>query len=272
MHQPQHPELTDLVRRHLRPGDSVYIGNFGAQLFAVGETLIREKYEGLHVIAGSGGILLDALIGARVADRVTFAHCWNPVGPAPAYNLRRAAETGDPALHITELSFGMLCAAFEAAAHCVPFQAVAISDATGYVTDDWTGGALARVDSPFGAAFVVRALAPDVAFVHADTVDALGNAYLAEPYGEQLFAAQAARTTIVVAERLLAPGERLEQPAQLAGVHVTAAVEVPRAAWPDGTPGRYGRDVGAYARYAAQSRTPEEFAAWVGNVRAGGVA
>lgn len=266
---PPPTELPDAVRAQIHPGDSVYIGNFGAQLFAVGHEIIRQGLRDLHVICGSGGLLMDQLIGAGAVRAVTFAHCWNPVGPNPAHNLRRAAETPTPAIEIRELSFGMLTAAFQAAATGVPFQAVAVSDRTGYVNDGWTRGALSRVSTEFGEAFVVRAIRPDVAFLHADLADANGNAWLTEPHGEHLFAAQAATRTVVVAEQLLPRGERPPQPATLAGVHVTAVVVAPGAAAPDGTPDRYPRDIAAYARYAQDSRTVESFDAWLAALRAG---
>jgi glutaconate CoA-transferase subunit A len=162
----------------------------------------------------------------------------------------------------------MLTAAFQAAAAGVPFQAVAVSDQTGYATDGWTKGTLARVSTEFGPAFVVRAISPDVAFLHADLADGHGNAWLTEAHGEHLFAAQAASRTVVVAEQVLPRGDRPAQPATLAGVHVTAVVEAPGAAAPDGTPGRYPRDITAYAQYARASRTVESFDAWLAGVQA----
>jgi glutaconate CoA-transferase subunit A len=265
--------MPDAVREHVRPRATVYIGNFGAQLFSVGHELIRQGHSGLHVIAGSGGLLLDQLIGAGVADAVTFAHCWNPVGPAPAWNLRRVAEaaTADrfAPVEIRELSLGMLGTAFQAAAWGVPFLPLAISDETGYVQDDWARGLLGRVSSDFGDTWVVRALQPDVAFLHADLADSHGNALLTEPNGEHLVAAQAAVRTVLVAEQVLPDGQHLPHPATLAGVHVDAVVEHPGAAAPDGTPRRYPRDVDAYADYAAVSATVEGFRSWVGAVKQG---
>ncbi|MFG1924720.1 CoA transferase subunit A [Cryptosporangium sp. NPDC048952] len=246
------------VREWVRPGRTVYLGNFGAQLFAVGAALIRARCRDLHVVAGSGGLLLDQLIGAGVASRVTFAHCWNPIGPAPAWNLRRSAESGAPAVEITEFSLGVLTAAFRAAAEGVPFAPVVTSEQTGYVT--WARGAISRVSSPYGEAFVVRALRPDVAFVHADMVDRRGNALLLAPGGEHLFAAQAATTTIVVTEEIV---DHLPRPANLAGIHVDEVVVHPGAVHPDGAVGRYPRDPAAYRNYASRSSTPDGFTNWL---------
>ncbi|MFD2349615.1 hypothetical protein ACFSTC_09930 [Nonomuraea ferruginea] len=57
--------LPEAVTAHVQPGRTVYLGNFGAQLFAVGHEIIRQGRTGLHVVIGSGGILLDQLLGGR---------------------------------------------------------------------------------------------------------------------------------------------------------------------------------------------------------------
>ena len=270
--------LAVAVRRNVNSGDSVYIGNFGAQLFCVAAELIRADYTDLDLIAGSGGLLLDQLIGAGVARSVTFAHCWNPVGPQPAWNLRRAAEPqvgvadSDPELprpEIREVSLGMLGSAFHAAAWGLPFAMVPMSPDTGYVTDGWSRGMIEEVSCSFGSAYAVRALRPDVAFVHADLADAQGNSIIVEPGGEHLMAAQAAVRTVVIAEQVLGARERLPEPANLAGIHVDEVVEVAGGVLPDGSPGRYPRDISAYQAYGRDSSSRELFAEWLQTYKEG---
>ena len=222
-------------------GNTVWLGNFGAQLFAVGEELVRQRVTGLHVVIASGGLLLDRLIGAGVVAEVTFAHCWNPIGPAPTPHFRRAWQEGC-GIRWHELPMGVLSAALGAAAHGVPFAPVRVHPDTGY--RDWAGDVLAEVDSPFGPATVVRALPLDVAFVHASRVDTNGNAAIGAPTGEALTAAQAARRVVVVAEEI---GEVRQ--ADLLGLLVDTVVVAPGAVAPDGVPGRYPRDVAAYQAY-----------------------
>jgi glutaconate CoA-transferase subunit A len=172
---------------------------------------------------------------------VTFAHCWNPVGPAPTPHFRHAWQEGaDIRWH--ELPMGVRSAALGAAAQGLPFAAVQVHPETGY--RDWSGDLLAEVDSPFGAATVVRALPLDVAFVHASVADAAGNAAIGAPAGEALTAAQAARRVVVVAEEL---GE--VRAADLPGLLVDTVVVAPGSVAPDGVPGRYPRDVAAYQAY-----------------------
>ncbi|MBB4910894.1 CoA-transferase [Actinophytocola algeriensis] len=223
-------------------GDTVWLGNFGTQLFAVGAELVRQEARGLHVVLASGGLLLDRLIGAGVVSEVTFAHCWNAVGPAPTRHFRRAWQDGvDIRWH--ELPMGVLAAALGAAAQGVPFAPVRVHPGTGYATGDWSGGMLATVSTPFGAATVVKALPVDIAFVHVDRADAVGNSVFSAPPGEAVVAAQAARRVVVVAEE---PGLPAGVRADLPGLLVDTVVVSPGAAAPDGVPGRYPRDVAAY--------------------------
>jgi glutaconate CoA-transferase subunit A len=254
--------VADAVRRHVRPGSVVYIGNFGAQLFAVGHELIRQRLDGLHAVVASGGLLLDQLIGAGCVKVASFAHCWSPIGPEPAWNFRRTAEQGRaPEMH--ELSLGMLSAALQAAAWSVPFMPVPASPATGYMTDDWPAGVVTRAETEFGASYIVRALAPDVAFVHADAVDPLGNAVILGPLGEAVLACQAARTVVVVAEELKSTDALRATPACIPGALVSSVVIHPGAVKPDGTAGRYPRDTAAYQDYTHRSATEEGFREWL---------
>lgn len=264
---PRITSLAEAVRDVLSPGSQVYLGNFGAQLFSVGDEIVRQRLDQLDVICGSGGLLLDKLIGAGAARSVLFSHCWNPLGPRPAHNLRRAAEQGHPEVQIRELSLGMLAMAFQAAAWGVPYLPVNLADDAGYWSDDWSGGLLGTAESEFGTTRVVRALRPDVAFVHVDCADPLGNAVLTQPHGEHLVAAMAARTTVVVAEEIVDHPRDLPAVATLAGVHVDLVVRHPGAVAPDGTPGRYPRDVASYIEYADMSHDPARFAAEIAQLQ-----
>lgn len=238
--------LPDAVERYVADGDCVWLGNFGAQLFAVGRELIRQGRRDLHVVIASGGLLLDSLLAAGVLAEVTFSHCWSPVGPRPTPSFRRAWEAGAPQVRWHELSFGMIVAALSAGAAGVPFAPVSISPDVGY--HDWSRECLATVGSPFGEATVVRALSPDAAFVHADRAGARGDAALRAPLGEALEAVQAARHTVVVAEQLVAGAPA---GAQIPGVLVDAVVRCSGAVAPDGAPGRYERDVETYLAHGA---------------------
>ena len=255
--------LPEAVHRHVQDGSRVYIGNFGVQLFCVGHELIRQGRRDLHAVIGSGGLLLDQLIGAKALASATFSHCWSPLGPTPAFNFRRLAESGDTSVELHELSLGLFNAALMAGAYGVPFMPVADLAGAGYIDEDWTGGRTSWVDSAFGGTRVISAEVPDVAFVHVDLADADGNGVIRGPLGEVALAAQAARSVVLVAEQLVPNEEVRRAGVSIPGVLVDAVVELPGAARPDGAIGRYDRDVAGYERYSAKSRTPEGFADWL---------
>lgn len=259
--------LAEAVARYATAGSRVYLGNFGTQLFAVGHEMIRQQVRDIDAVIASGGLLMDQLLGAGVLRSVTYGHCWSPVGPAPAYNFRRAAESGDSTVALHEMSLGWLTAALTAGAWGVPFMPVPDLPGTGYVDEDWPDGRSAEVSSPFGAARVVRAEVLDVAFVHVDLADEEGNGVVRGPLGEVLVAAQAARRVVLVAEELSSTAAAREAGITVPGLLVSAVVASPGAVAPDGAVGRYDRDVAGYERYAEQAATPEGFAVWLAAVR-----
>jgi glutaconate CoA-transferase subunit A len=255
--------LAEAVRTHVVSGTCAYLGNFGTQLFSVGHEMIRQGLRDVDVVIASGGLLMDQLLGAGVLRSATYGHCWSPVGPAPAYSFRRAAEAGDTSVVLHELSLGLLTAALTAGAWGVPFMPVPDLPGTGYVEEDWSRGRLAEVDSAFGRARVVRALTPDVAFVHVDLADDQGNGVVRGPLGEVVAAAQASTRVVLIAEELTTTAQVRAAGITLPGILVSAVVHHPGAVAPDGALGRYDRDVDAYQDYSRRSATPEGFARWV---------
>jgi glutaconate CoA-transferase subunit A len=247
-------------------GSTVYLGNFGAQLFSVGHELLRQGRKDLHIIAGSGGILLDQLIEEGMISQVTVAHCWNPVGPHTANGWRAAVQSGR--ITVNELSLGALSAGLQAAAWNVPFLPTTDLTATGYVTEGRANGLLDVVVTRFGTAQVVAAIRPDFAFVHATAVDEDGNAWLGQGESDLLAAAMAAHATVVVAEKMVAPS-LMSTPATIPGLCVDHVVISPGAVHPDGVADGYPRDTAAYVAYA-RARTPAARADWRAEVTSAG--
>lgn len=254
--------MTDAVAAEVPDGTSVYLGNFGSQLFAVGHEIIRQQRRGLDLVVASGGLLLDQLLGAGCVTSATFGHCWSPVGPHPAWNFRRLAEAGDTSVAFNEMTLGMMTAALTAGAWGVPFMPFPGLTDTGFVTDDWSNGGVALARTPFGDSLVVRAITPDVAFIHVDRCDRDGNGWIRGPLGEVAVAASASRSVVMVAEELVDSIDLLPHGANIPGVLVSAIVVAPNAVAPDGAVGRYDRDVDAYLSYTAAAATPEGFDQW----------
>jgi glutaconate CoA-transferase subunit A len=270
MTTPRALSLAEAVGEHAPDGATVYLGNFGAQLFAVGHELIRRGAHDLDVVMASGGILLDQLIGAGVVRSAVFGHCWSPVGPSPAHNFRRVAQEGHGSPVFHELSLGHITAALTGGAWDVPFMAVPGLPGTGFADEDWSHGYLQDVTTALGRSTIVRSIAPDVAFVHVDAVDADGNGLIIGPVGEAVTAAHAARHVVLVAEELVHDDSVVVAGPTIPGLVVDAVVHHPGAAAPDGVIGRYDRDVAAYEDYARSARTEAGFAAWLHGTRSSG--
>jgi glutaconate CoA-transferase subunit A len=99
----------------------------------------------------------------------------------------------------------------------------------------------------------VPALVPDVALIHAHTIDAAGNAQVEGPAYMDLEYARAAKTVIVTAEEVV-PSEAIVRRADrtlIPGFVVDAVVEVPFGAYPHECHGRYEADFAHFDAYAA---------------------
>lgn len=143
-----------------------------------------------------------------------------------------------------------LVAGLRAASYGVPFQPV------GGVH----GSDLARINGwrtvtdPYGSGkevYVIPAIRPDVAIIHANEVDAEGNARV---YGSPFWdhpLTRAARRVLVTAERLV-PTDTLRAQPELTlvpGFMVEAAAIVPRGAWPGSMHPLYEIDYAAVEAY-----------------------
>ena len=245
-------------------GSVVYIGNFGAQLFAVGHELVKQGKRDLHVIAPSGGILIDELIAEGVTSSVTVSHCWNPIGPTATVNFRAAVESGK--LDLRELSFGALCSAFAAGAGGFPFMPTTDLRPTGYFTENRSGGLLDVVQTRFGETVVVGAIVPDIAFLHVDRASDSGDAWINQPFADVVTVAQASRRTFVIAEEICAHEEYKTVAVSIPSLLVDSVIHCPGSVFPDGASGRYGRDIEMYQRYASASRNRSDLAAWRASV------
>jgi glutaconate CoA-transferase subunit A len=98
----------------------------------------------------------------------------------------------------------------------------------------------------------VPALVPDVALIHVQTADAIGNAQIEGPAYMDVECARAANTVIVTAEEIV-PSEAIVRTADrtvIPGFVVDAVVEVPFGSYPHECHGRYEADFEHFDGYA----------------------
>lgn len=143
-----------------------------------------------------------------------------------------------------------LVAGLRAASYGIPFQPVA----------GVHGSELAKINhwqtiaDPYGSGanvYVIPAIRPDVAVIHAAEIDSEGNARV---YGSPFWdhpLTRAAKRVLITAEKLVSADRLREQPelTLVPGFMVEAAAVVPGGAWPGSMHPYYGIDYPAVEQY-----------------------
>ena len=126
-----------------------------------------------------------------------------------------------------------LVAGLRAAAYGIPFQPVGgVHGSDLAQLNGWK-----KIEDPYGSGrevYVIPAIRPDVAVVHANEIDENGNArVLGSPFWDHPLT-RAAKRVLVTAEKLVPTGVLAAQPelTLVPGFMVEAAAIVPRGAWP----------------------------------------
>lgn len=143
-----------------------------------------------------------------------------------------------------------LVAGLRAAAYGVPFQPVGGVHGSDLARiNHWR-----KIEDPYGSGqevYVIPAIRPDVAVIHASEVDEQGNArVLGSPFWDHPLT-RAAKRVLVTAERLV-PSDALRAQPELTlvpGFMVEAAAIVPRGAWPGSMHPLYEIDYAAVEGY-----------------------
>jgi glutaconate CoA-transferase, subunit A len=206
----------------------------------------------------------DLLIGLGLVSRailpmVTFGE----IGMAPSF--RHAVESGQ--LDAPYFDAMSQVAAYLAASYGHPYHFISSLDSTDIVRDNDLFDAV--IDTAGQEHRVVKSLVPDVCILHVEEVDPYGNVRHLKGRVADPLMAMASRSTIVFADRIVAPEQVLMEPARttISGQWVDAVVEVPYGAHPAAT-ATYREDeehLRAYHRAAEARRKGDssEFDAYV---------
>jgi glutaconate CoA-transferase subunit A len=223
--------------------------------------IVRQGKRGLEIVKTAGAYDVDLLAGTGCATSasVGFVGFETVFGMAPGY--RRAVERGE--LEVKEHACYSVIAGLRAAIQGVPFMPIAgmqgsdVPEARGFKTviDPYAGQAVVAIP----------ALVPDVAIIHVQEADSVGNARIVGTRFEDVLMAQAARRVIVTAERIVDGASFEETPELVAvpGFMVDAVVEAPRGAWPCSCAGYYDYDAEYLADYVAASKDEAAFQRFV---------
>ena len=199
--------------------------------FAFVRELIRQKKRGLEIVKQSPGYDLDILCraGCVARARAGIVAMEGNFGLAPWY--RRAVEKKEIVLE--EHACMTLTAGLRAAAFGVPFQPVGgVHGSDLAAINKW-----AAVRDPYGSGadvWVIPAIRPDFAVIHANEVNPLGDARVYGTPNWDRIMTRAARQVLVVAEKIEAIESFQARPelTMVPGFMVRAAAVVPHGAWP----------------------------------------
>jgi glutaconate CoA-transferase subunit A len=251
-------------------GSSVALGLQMEQMipFAAGHEIIRQKKGNLRLIGPISDILFDQLIGAGCVKDVVAAWVGN-VMMGSAYNFRRSTEHENPGtpgekLKVFNMTNFCISLGLQAGAMGVPF----LPTRTAMGSDVPKGNHFFyQIISPFEpkeTLLAVRAIQPDVAVVHVQRADKIGNAHCWGNFGVMLEGVRAAKKVILSAEEIVPEEVIASDPNRtvIPGFLVSAVVHCPYGAHPSPVQGYYKRDDAFFQQYHAETKTAADFNDW----------
>jgi len=254
------------IEENVKDGDLVFIGGYICRTpFSAIHEIIRQGKKDLTIVRSNAADDFDMLIGAGAVKR--FISTFLSLG---FYGLgrcyRRSMENGIPHKieieEYTNLSLPMMLMAGSMGMPFVPVRDLAGSDlmkVKSFMGED----KYKIIDSPFDGSktVVVPALRPDVAIVHVQQADELGNAQMWGIGGDCKVGANAAKKVIVSCERIVSRETVGKDPSRtmLPDFKTAAVVEEPFGSHPGYTPGFHDVDFTFGNLYKKASETEEGF-------------
>lgn len=251
------------VVRTIPDGALIALGGFAIarNVITVVHELIRQQKKNLTLSQCVMGLDTDLLVGAGLASRlIVGGGSLDKFGLVQCVN--RARETGSVvSLDFTSLS---VCFSYLAGAlglSFIPIKSMMASEVLRRLEEGPGAEYVRRVVCPFtGEEYVaLKALTPDVALVHVQAADELGNCHIHGPKWENEEQAKAAQRVILIAEEI-APTELFRQhPARtvIPAHRVEAVIHQPYGAHPTAVFSCYDYDSEHLELYVKHARTAE---------------
>jgi glutaconate CoA-transferase subunit A len=258
-------KLKEAIQRYVHDGDVVAIEGFTAFIgFAAAHEIIRQRRANLTLCRMTPDLVYDQMVAAGCASKLVFSYLGNP-GVGSLHCIRRAIEKGIPnPIEIEEYShFGMV-GRYIAAAAGLPFYPLKSYYGSDLVKNN---SQIRFLDNPYGTdqVAVVPALHPDLAILHAQRCDLMGNTQLWGLIGMQKEVAFAAKHLIVVVEEIVPEEVIRSDPNRTLIPHiiVDAIVHQPYGAHPSYVQGYYDRDNRSYLAWEEISRDQTAVEEWL---------
>ena len=257
--------MKDAIEKYVHDGATIAIEGFTAFIcFSAAHEIIRQKRRNLTLCRMTPDLIYDQMVAAGCARKLIFSYLGNP-GVGPLYCIRRAIEKGIPnRLEIEEYShFGTICRYMAGAAR-LPFFPL-----HSYLGDELpkVNPKIKYVKSPYDGKpiAVVPPLNPDVAIIHAQRADRMGNTQIWGLLGSQKEVAFASRHVVVVVEEIVDEKVIRSDPNRtvIPNLAVDAVVHQPFGAHPSYVQGYYDRDNDFYLKWSKLSQNEEKTRQWL---------
>jgi glutaconate CoA-transferase, subunit A len=257
--------LKEAVSRFVTDGCAIsFSGMGGEQVVAPTYEIIRQGQKDLTLIGDSPCDCGDHLIGTGQISRIEVA--WLAFAVAGiSQNYRRAVEQSIPRpIEVREFSNYAMGLRFLAGAMGVPFM----------VTKSLMGASMCQyndmikvIDDPYTHEKValIPAAKPDVAIVHVNRADKLGNSQFLSFTSNAENIARSAKRTIVTCEEIVSTEEVRRAPSftKIPQYVVDAVVELPYASHPWNMPYAYVYDLPFHMQMISEFETAEGFRKWI---------
>jgi acyl CoA:acetate/3-ketoacid CoA transferase alpha subunit len=246
-------------------GSHIALGGFAIarNLIAVVHELIRQQKGDLTVSQGVVGLDTDLLVGAGLVRHLIMGGgSLDRFGPVHCVN--RARET--KSLHCEDYTSLSICFRYLAGAlglSFIPIKSLLASEILERLEAGPGAENVKQSKCPFtGEEYVLlRALTPDVSFVHVQIADREGNCQINGPRWENEEQAKAGRRLVVVAEQIV-PTEYIQRSPErtiIPGHRVEAVIHQPFGALPTAVFGCYDYDADHLRLYVEHAKEPERF-------------
>lgn len=216
--------------------------------FAFCRELIRQQKRNIELIKASPGYDVDILCRAGIVSRVRAGIVAMEGNFGLAKSYRAAIESGT--VELEEHACMTLTAGLRAAGAGIPFQPVGGVHGSEIASiNNWQ-----KMSDPYGSGketYLIPAISPDFAVIHAHEVDELGNARVyGSPHWDRAMT-RAAKKIFVTSEKLVSTKSLQERPelTLVPGFLVAGVSIVPKGAWPGSLEPNYSvnyDEVGAY--------------------------
>lgn len=257
--------LEEAVGHYVTDGCSVaYGGIAGREPMAVSHEIVRQGKRNLTHVTDTTTDAAEVLIAGGCLRKVECAYIWVGV-VGSGLNYRRAMEKGIPSYLETEEYSNYGCSMrFMAGAMGLPYMPIKSLLGSDLITHN---PKIKVMDDFYGAGPVafVPASQPDVAFIHVQRADKIGNAQIWGMVANDDNMARAAKNVVLTCEEIIPTSEIRKIPNMTAipSYCVSAVVEAPFCCHPLPVAGYYWMDIPFRREFVTAGRTREGIVAWM---------